>query len=97
MKSFENELRSALTRRNPPEGFSERVISAIGRRRPHAYRRWLGAAAVLVLMLASVFEHERRQRIEARTASEELVRAMEIVNAKLDSARQRVIETGAIQ
>lgn len=97
MKSFEDELRSALGRRNPPQGFSDRVMAAVGRLQQHQGRWWLAAAAVLVLMLASIFERERRQRIESQAASEELVRAVEIVHAKLDGARQRVIEIGESQ
>ena len=96
MKDFEDELRAALAPRNPPEGFSGRVMAATGRRRPYSYR-WIAAAAVIVLMLAGVMERGRRQRLEARTASEELVRAIWIVNAKLDGARQRVVEMGDSQ
>ena len=95
--SFEDELQSALSRRNPPDGFSGRVMAAVGYRRQHPGRRWLAAAAVLVLILAGVIERDRTERMEAQAASEELVRAVEIVNAKLDGARQRVIEIGDSQ
>jgi hypothetical protein len=95
MKSFENELRSALARRNPPEGFSDRVMSEAGRRRSYpSYLPWLAAAAVLILMLAGVIGRERRQRMEAEAAGEQLVRAIEIVDAKLAGARHRVMQMG---
>lgn len=97
MKSFEDELRSALGKRIPPEGFSDRVMAAMGPRRQHPGRWWLAAAAALVLILAGVIERDRTERMEAQAASEELVRAVEIVNAKLDGARQRVIEIGDSQ
>ena len=94
MSSFEKELQSALARRNPPADFSNRMMAAVGRHRSPPYRSWLAAAAVLVLMLAGVFERERTRRMEAQTAGEKLVRAMEIVNAKLDGARERVVKMG---
>ena len=94
MKSFENELRSALARRNPPEGFSDRIMSEAGKRRSYTYLPWLAAVAVLVLMLAGMIGRERRQRMEAEAAGEQLMRAIEIVDAKLAGARHRVMQMG---
>jgi hypothetical protein len=94
MKSFEDALRSALTRRDPPEGFADRVLAAASHRPPSLYRRWAAAAAVLILVLTGVIEHERRQRAEEQLAGEALIRAIEIANAKLDVARQRVVQSG---
>ena len=94
MNSFENELRSALARRNPRAGFVDRVLAAADRRPQRLYRRWAAAAAVLILLLAGALERERRQRMEQQVAGEALVRAIEIANAKLEGARQKVVQAG---
>jgi hypothetical protein len=94
MNDLERELRIALARRNPPAPLEEKVLERLDKQTARPFRRWLAVAAVVILMLASVLEHERRRRVEQETAGQELIRAMEIVNTKLDSARQRVIELG---
>jgi hypothetical protein len=94
MNDLEHELRRALARKEPREGFADAAVQRLPRRRAALPARWLAVAAVLVLMLASLLEHQRRRRIEEQEAGRELVRAMEIVNTQLSNARQRVIELG---
>jgi len=48
MDWLEDELRRALARQEPPEGFAERVMARAARR-PWGARRWLAAAATVVI------------------------------------------------
>lgn len=94
MSDLERELRTALARRDPPKPLAEAVLERLDRQTARPYGRWLAIAAVVILMFASVLEHQRRRSMEQEAAGQELVRAMQIVNTKLDGARQRVIELG---
>ncbi len=95
MKNFEDELSAALFRRSAPAGFEQRVLGKL--KTAPSYRIWFAAAAVVALMWAGAIEHQRRQRLEAAIAGEQLARAIGIVNAKLDAAKQKVIEIGDSQ
>jgi hypothetical protein len=90
--NVEDELRAVLARRSAPAGFEQRLLGQL--KRPRSYRVWVAAAAVATLALTGVFEHQRRQRLEAVVAGEQLAHAMDIVNAKLDAAKQKVMEIG---
>ena len=48
MKPLDDELRSALQRREPPAGFEERLLARIAREKPPAERGWLASLRGLV-------------------------------------------------
>jgi hypothetical protein len=88
MREFEDELRSALRRQEPPAGFTERVVA---RTRPRGTARHAGwvAAAIAASLLLSLGGFEYRQ-YEGRKAKRELVLALEIAGSKLSMAQAKV-------
>lgn len=101
MKPLEEELKSALRRVEPPEGFAERVAARAAReaaRQPQRagwrglFRgrtwRWAlatGFAALLVVWGAVHSIREQRARAEARVARAEARVALQIAGAKLNA------------
>ena len=94
MTNFEDELRSALVRRDPPAGFEERVLAKINRTesRPARPRWWLAVAAAIILMSGGALEYQRRESKAAEKAGHDLLRALHVVNSELEEVRQRVTE-----
>ena len=76
MDRLENELRRALAREEAPEGFAERVI-ARSARVPSGARRWLAAAAMVVVAAGAAgawrehqgYERKREVMLALRLAS----------------------------
>lgn len=98
--NWDEALRSALRRREPPPGFAERVVERIRGQAaaPGPWRGrlwWLAAAASLVLLLAGGWRyHEYRQRLRAEQARDQLLEALQITGAKLEALRQRIHRIG---
>ena len=89
--NFDEELRAALQRKAPPEGFRERVMSAVAReRQPRASWRSLAAAAIVIAMLGAT----AGRVIEGYRAKTQVLQAMHITSEKLRDARDRVAERG---
>jgi hypothetical protein len=65
MDWLEDELRRALARQDAPVGFAERVL-ARGRREPHGARRWLAAAAMVVVAAGAAGAWRQHQGYEAK-------------------------------
>ena len=107
MTEFEQQLARALERREPPAGFTSRVLAEASRQRPVRSRwsawRWtlvLRAAPVMAALLvvaggALYQNHERIERGEA--AKQQLLLAVRIAGAKLHDAQQRVVSIGEIR
>jgi hypothetical protein len=105
MRPLDEQLRSLLQRKEPPEGFAERVMArleatperlTIGQRLTAFFRpqilRWAAAAAVVcVVAVASIvrYEHQQRMRLQAERASQEAVVALRITNEQIDAALER--------
>ena len=104
MTPFEDQLKEALARREPPEGFTNRVLERTIQRRPERdasslwrFRRawaWRLAPALAALLLATVgtIYHERQQVARGEAAKEKLLTAVRIAGSKLQETRQHVIE-----
>ena len=107
---FEEQLKEALARQDPPEDFNARVLAAVeeGRVRSSTgvwrwWARWAHSwqvapalAALLVLSLGVIYqEHQRMARGEA--AKEKLLIAMRVAGAKLHEARDRVSRVQAME
>ncbi len=90
MNEFEDELRSALRRREAPAGFAPGVMARIGSKASPPRWNWLAAAvAACVLVTAGGIEY---RRYEGRKASRQLLVALEIAGSKLSIAQEKVNE-----
>jgi hypothetical protein len=103
MSRLEDALREALRREEPPAGFTERVMARVGR--PVAeppsglFARWtaafrrpalrLAAAGVLAVLVAVGVQHRQRQ-LRAEAAREQVLIALRLTGAALDSVREQV-------
>ena len=88
---FENELRKALQRQEPPLGFTNRVMARIpAKRRQHFWRKqWLAtaAAACIAVIGAGAWEQHRRQ-LEGERAKRELIYALTVASESLQTTKQ---------
>jgi len=95
MTPLEEDLKKALARVEPPDGFTERLAARMGampaRKRPPVYWRWAAAAAAAAVLFSGVsYEHERQARGEA--AKEKVLLAMRITSSKLQQAQHQIEE-----
>jgi len=100
---LEQQLRAALERQDPPEGFAGRVADRLAAEGPdqrrdrgkviawpsRPIRRLLAAAAAIVLMAGGAAEYRRHQ---GEVAKRELMRAFYIAGGKLNHVQARVLE-----
>ena len=108
MKRMEDELRQALRRHSPPEGFADRLLAEAARRptggrarrnRRRAFGwsalRWAFVAAVVVAMIAGArYQSRRIEAARGEAAKEKLVLALRITAAELQFAQEKVLEVG---
>jgi hypothetical protein len=89
MNDLEQLLRHALLRREPPEGFAERVMERIPAARHGWQRRWMAmaAAACIAVVGGSSWEQHRRQ-VEGEQAKQELIYALTIASESLQTTKQ---------
>ncbi len=100
MTPFDEELKRALARVEPPEGFTERLAAKIGalpvqakRSAMQSWWRWAAVAAALLVMVGgAAFEREHQREVEGQAAKEKLLVAMRITGAKLQHAHQQILE-----
>ena len=97
MSPLENELKSAMERREPPEGFADRVMARIPPRKRRAWSHsWFAAAAAALIAIAgpAAYEHQKAERLrrEGERAKAELVMALEIASEKLQHTRAKVLK-----
>ena len=89
MDWLEEELKSALSRKEPSEGFDDRVLRAA--KKPKVVqmpkRRWLAAAAAIVV-LAGAGEGYRWHR--GQLAKEQVMLAMRITGGKLNRVQMQI-------
>jgi anti-sigma-K factor RskA len=101
MKPMEDELRWMLRRKDPPDGFAERVLARVthqtgGKARPwlalwrRPVWRWAAAAAfACVLILASVQYHQRQ---EGEIARAQAILALRIASSQLNGTLKAVVQ-----
>jgi len=92
MSEFEQDLRSALRREEPPAGFTERVLARAGVKAAPRRTAWM-AAAIAACLLLSIGGFEYRQ-YQGRKAKNELLLALEIAGSKLNLAEQKISDLG---
>lgn len=92
MEDFEQELRNALTRKDPAVGFTARVLDATARRpaRGHSWIAILAVAALLVMGI--VWQRDRivQERVAGEAAKANLKLALRITSEKLNKIQERV-------
>jgi hypothetical protein len=101
--NLEDELRVALRREDPPEGFAERVVRQAGparaqfREKPRSVRVWwwswpsiaaFSTAIVATLAMSVAVEHRRAQEAEA---GRQAIMAIQIVAEELNMAQNEVL------
>jgi hypothetical protein len=88
MDWLEQELKQALSRKEPSEGFDARLNAAARRRKVTPMpRRWLAAAAA-VIVLAGAGEGYRWH--EGQVAKEQVMLAMRIAGGKLNRVQMQI-------
>ena len=88
MDRLEQELKKALSRKEPKEGFDERVRKAV--KRPKVVtmpRRWLAAAAAVVVLAGAGGYREYRGYM----AKEQVMQAMRITGSKLNRVQTLIV------
>ena len=106
--NFEDELRAALKRREPPDGFAERVLaraqSPQAARLPSWRERWAwlipggrpvwvtAGVVAAMLLVASGVEYRRRQ---GELAKQQVMLALEIAGSKLNYVQKKALELGS--
>ena len=88
MDRLEDELRRALAREDAPEGFAERVM-ARARHRPAGARRWLAAAAMLVVAASAGAAWRQHQGLEAKR---EMMLALRLAAAPVERVQIEIRE-----
>lgn len=94
MDRLEQDLYSALSRKDPPAGFADRIVEAGKRSRDRevsttAPVRWLALAASVVLLVGGGAAYRRHQ---GEVAKEQLMTAMRITAVKLNHIQAHVRE-----
>ncbi|HUF17421.1 MAG TPA: hypothetical protein VMS12_05180 [Thermoanaerobaculia bacterium] len=108
MMQFDNEVKQALQRMDPPDGFADRVMARIasegqrseapaGSMIPISGRWWrsLAAAALVTVLIGAGLYQMREQRAERREglrARQEVLLALSIASEKTKVAREAVTE-----
>jgi len=89
MDWLEEELKSALTRKEPSEDFDARVrvATAPGKVVTMPGRRWLAAAAAVIVMVGA---GEGYQWHRGQVAKEQVMLAMRITGAKLNRVQMQI-------
>ena len=106
--NFDDELKAALKRREPPEGFAERLLARTqspadlpswrerwGWWLIHGRRPvWVTAGVVAAMLLvASGVEYQRRRQGEL--AKQQVMLALEIAGSKLNYVQKKALELGS--
>ncbi len=105
MNRLEDELRNAMRREEPPEGFAERVLARASEKRQSVWTgvfasrqlRWALAGALCLVLVVSGVEYKRAKEERARgeAAKEQLMLALRITADKLQLVQEKVQQHGS--
>ena len=106
--NLEQDLRRALSRKDPPTGFDDKVLSRIAAgetvRTPAPIRRWpraaLPIAASLMLLFGASYyvqqaqqqRHMREAQAQTEQAARDVILALQIASEKISAAQAKVEE-----
>jgi hypothetical protein len=97
MTPFEEELKQALQRQEPPADFTARVLARCTEERPkHVSGFWrmgLVAAAALLMLVGGTAYQQREHEAKGLAAKRQLLLAVRIAGTKLQEVQQRVKES----
>jgi hypothetical protein len=89
--NLEDELRSALRRKEPSPEFTERVLARVAgrplRRASRPWVRWVAAMAASILLAAGAMGYRQYQGERARS---QVLLALRIAGGKLNKAQKKV-------
>ena len=110
MSYLEDDLKTALRRTEPPEGFANRVLARANgpaAAEPSWWQylmvlvrpprmQWVALSLIVSFMIpaAGVYRKEQQARAEGERAKQQLVFAMRVTGNKLHRVHQRVLEMG---
>lgn len=86
--NLEDQLRNALQRQDPPEGFAERVIGRAARQRTPRWV-WPALAAIAAAVMLSIAGEYRRAQEER--AGQQAIMAIRMVADELNMAQNEVL------
>jgi hypothetical protein len=96
---LEEQLRSALKRESPRQGFRDEVVAAAIRgSRPEARGLWWRAAAAALVLTATLgawTAHTIAERREGERAKDEVMLALRIAGSKVHYAQKQVHDIGS--
>jgi len=104
MTPFEDELKQALTRKQPPAGFTARVLERTKERRNLLRATWplwferawawrlVPALTALLLVSGATLYREHERSVQGREAKEKLMTAVRIAGSKLERTQQQVMK-----
>ena len=110
MNRFEDELRNALRREEPPEGFAARVLARAAAeperrsvwarimdwfRMPMVARTVMAAGLCLMVVAGVQYEQQRRERIRGEAAKQRLLVALRVTGSSLRAVHDKVRELNA--
>ena len=104
MSRFDEELREALKRVEPPEGFTGRVLARVAKERgkttwlerfrrslPAPGMRWMAVAAVMLAIVAGLeYQREADRRARGEQAKEQVMLALKITAQQIQIAERSV-------
>jgi hypothetical protein len=100
MNRLEEELRNAMRREEPPEGFAGRILARAQEKKQSSWTgiftsrglRWALAGAMCLALAVAGVEYKRAQDERARgeAAKEQLMLALRITAGKLQFAQEKV-------
>ena len=105
MSHLEDQLRSALGRKEPGVDFTQRVMSRVGPPAPRSWReglrvllrpprlQWVAASLAVSLMVpfgALEYRREREIRARGQMAKQKLILAVRITGTELHHAQQKI-------
>lgn len=98
MTPFEDELRQALRREEPPAGFVERTLARAAREnRPprRAFRLPYSVAAMAASLALVVGGHQYHEYRRGQQAKEQLMLALQITSSQLTQVQNKIVPARA--